>query len=335
MSKKTNISSIDREQLVISSLKNSYGIDVINLISLPLGADANALVYKVQAPDQAAYFVKLKRGQHDISVNLQLLFHDAGIKEIIAPIKTLNKQPKLYVNDFTLIVYPFIDGHDGFSQKLTDDQWITFGKALKSIHQFQLPISISPLIKQEVYSPQWRDKARSIYEGNRHVIPSDEITSKFLASLKKHKSVILRLVERAEKLSPVIQRQAVDFVLCHSDIHAGNVLLSTDDDLYIIDWDEPIMAPKERDLMFIGGGIGNVWNNKREIKLFYTGYGKTEINKNFIDYYRCERIIEDVVEYYQELVSESVGYKNRLTSYNHFVAMFEPKGVVDIALETD
>jgi len=89
MSKKTNISSIDREQLVISSLKNSYGIDVINLISLPLGADANALVYKVQAPDQAAYFVKLKRGQHDISVNLQLLFHDAGIKEIIAPIKTL------------------------------------------------------------------------------------------------------------------------------------------------------------------------------------------------------------------------------------------------------
>ena len=110
------------EQLVISNLKNSYGIDVANLISLPLGADADALIYKVQTPDQTTYFVKLKRGQHDISMNLQLLLHDSGIKEIISPTKTLNGQPKLYINNFTLIVYPFIDGQDGFNQNLTDDQ---------------------------------------------------------------------------------------------------------------------------------------------------------------------------------------------------------------------
>lgn len=321
------------EQLIISNLKNSYGIDVADLTYLPLGADANALVYKVQTPDQKSYFVKLKRGQHDISVNLQLLLHSAGIKEIISPIKTLNKQPKLYVNDFTLIVYPFIYGYDGFSQNLTDDQWIAFGKALKYIHQLQLPISILQLIKQEVCSTQWRNNVRSIYECNLDVISSDEITSKFLASLKKHKSVILCLVDKAEKLSKVIQKQSVDFVLCHGDIHAGNVFIAQTGALHIVDWDQPIMAPKERDLMFIGGGVGNIWNNKREIKLFYTGYGKTEINKKIIDYYRCERIIEDVVLYYQQLLSDNVGYKDRLTSYNHFIAMFEPNGVVDIALQ--
>lgn len=321
------------EQLIISNLKNSYGIDVTNLISLPLGADAHALIYKVQTPDQTTYFVKLKRGQHDISVNLQLLLHDAGIKKIISPIKTLNGQPQLYVNDFTLILYPFIHGQDGFTQNLTDDQWIIFGKALKHIHQFQLPTSISQLIKQEDFSTKWRNKVGSMYK-YRQVLSSDEITSKFLASLKKHKSAILYLVDKAEKLSQVIQKQRVDFVLCHGDIHAGNVFVATNGALYIVDWDQPIMAPKERDLMFIGGGVGNVWNNKHKIELFYTGYGKTIINKKIIDYYRCEHIIEDVAEYYQQLLLDNVEYKNRLTSYNRFIAMFKPSGVVDIALQT-
>ena len=35
--------------------------------------------------------------------------------------------------------------------------------------------------------------------------------------------------------------------------------------IYIVDWDEPIMAPKERDLMFIGGGVANVWNKPRKL----------------------------------------------------------------------
>lgn len=323
------------EQLVISNLKNSYGIDIANLIPLSLGADANALIYKAQTSDQKKYFVKLKCGQHNISIDLQLLIHDSGIKEIISPIKTLDGQPKLYINNFTLIVYPFIDGHDGFSQNLTDDQWLTFGKALKHIHQLQLPTSITELIKQESYSNKLRKKVRSIYENNQPVNAFDEIASKFLASLKKHKTVILSLVDRAEKLAGIIKKQSVNFVICHGDIHAGNIFVATNGALYIVDWDQPIMAPKERDLMFIGGGVGNVWNNQREVELFYNGYGKTEINKTIIDYYRCERIIEDIAEYNQELLSDTTGYKNRLTSYNHLVAIFEPNGVVDIALQTN
>ena len=38
------------------------------------------------------------------------------------------------------------------------------------------------------------------------------------------------------------------FVLCHSDIHAGNVLLGGNETIYIVDWDDPIMAPKELSL---------------------------------------------------------------------------------------
>lgn len=153
-----------------------------------------------------------------------------------------------------------------------------------------------------------------------------------MAYLQKHKSAILQLTDNAETLAEVIQKQTANFVLCHGDIHAGNVLIAKNGALYIVDWDQPIMAPKERDLMFIGGGVGNVWNNKGEVELFYTGYGETEVNQTLIDYYRCERIVQDVAEFYQLLTSGNIGYKDKLTSYNHFIAMFEPNGVVNIAL---
>jgi spectinomycin phosphotransferase len=85
--------------------------------------------------------------------------------------------------------------------------------------------------------------------------------------------------------------------------------------------------------MFIGAGVGNVWNNSKEVELFYAGYGKTQINQTIIDYYRCDRIIQDIVEYHQQLLADNTDYNDKLTSYNHFIAMFAPNGVVDIALK--
>ena len=95
------------------------------------------------------------------------------------------------------------------------------------------------------------------------------------------------------------------------------------------------MAPKERDLMFIGGGVANFWNKPYEEAIFYQGYGKTDINRTLLAYYRHERIVEDIALYGQKLLLTSDGGEERLEMYNHFIAMFEPRGVVEIAFKTD
>jgi spectinomycin phosphotransferase len=123
-------------------------------------------------------------------------------------------------------------------------------------------------------------------------------------------------------------------VLCHSDIHAGNVLIDPSNAIYIVDWDDPIIAPKERDLMFIGGGVGNVWNMPHEEASFYKGYGKTEINKTALAYYRHERIVEDIAIYGEIIFFTEVSNEVKLENYKYFKSMFEPRGVVEIAFET-
>jgi len=263
------------------------------------------------------------------------LLHNVGIQQIIPPIKTIQGHPIQCIDDFTLIVYPFIEGQDGFCRALMDEQWLTLGKALKQVHETDVPLSIQHRIRQEDYSPKWREILRSLYPHLEAEPIDNQISLKLLTFMKKNILTIQRLVDRAEQLVPIIQNEAPQLMLCHSDIHGGNVLMDSNNIIYIVDWDDPIMAPKERDLMFIGGGVANVWNKPHEEALFYKGYGKTEVNMTLLTYYRHERIVEDIALYGQALLLTTAGDENRAEMYKHFIAMFEPMGVVDIAFKTD
>jgi spectinomycin phosphotransferase len=324
------------DQHIIDCLNTNYGIKVATLKFLPLGADINSSVYKAETHDQSSYFVKLKRGHHhDISTIIIALLHDVGIQQVILPIKTNDGQSTQHIDDFTLIVSPFVEGQDGFNRDLTADQWITLGKVMKQIHEIDVPLSIQAVIRREDYSPRWREAVRLLYTHIEYELSGDEIALQLITFMKKHATTIHRLVDRAEQLCQKIQNQSSEFVLCHSDIHGGNVLMNESDIIYMVDWDDPIMAPKERDLMFIGGGVANVWNKQHEEEFFYKGYGNTKINKTILAYYRHERIVEDIALIGKQLLLTSEGNKNRAESYKHFIAQFEPQGVVEIAFKTD
>lgn len=324
---------MQEKQRIIHCLDVDYGIEISILTLLPLGADMDASVYKAQAADLTSYFVKLKRGHHpDVSVAIIELLYDAGIKQVIPPLKTVHGTPIQRIGEFTLIVYPFVEGEDGFSRDLTEAQWIALGTALRRVHEIEVPQAIQHKIRRENYSPKWREIVRSL----NGVQPAHDPTAlKLFMFMQEHMSEIHRLVDRSEQLARMLTNESPQFVLCHSDIHGGNVLLNGDDAIYIVDWDDPIMAPKERDLMFIGGGVANVWNKPHEEKLFYKGYGKTEINSTILAYYRHERIVEDIALYGQQLLLTTEGGTERPVLYKHFIDMFEPQGVVDIAFITD
>lgn len=324
------------EQSIIDCLHAHYGIDIIRLTFLPLGADNKASVYKAEAQDNSSYFVKLKRGQHqDIGITILQLLHEAGIEQIIPPIKTIEGYLTQSVGDFTLILYPFIEGEDGFTRALTAEQWLILGKTLRQVHEIDVPSSIIQGIRQEYFSSKWREIVRSLYAQIEAKPIGDKVALDLLAFMKKNILIIQRLVDRAEQLAQTLQNESPQFVLCHSDIHGGNVLMNNDNTIYIVDWDDPIMAPKERDLMFIGGGVANVWNKPQEEALFYKGYGETEVNRTMLAYYRHERIVEDIAEYGQELLLSLAGGEKRSEMYQHFIAMFESRGVINIAFETD
>lgn len=326
------------DKQIIDCLKASYGIQVSTIILLPLGADLNSCVYKADTQEKLSYFVKLRHG-HSNQTNVAILdlLMSAKIPLIIPLIKTKSDHAFQLIDNFVLSVQLFIEGQNGFSQPLTDKQWQALGMSLKQVHEIEVPSSIQNQIRHENYSPKWRQIVQSLLDTMNEPPKGDEIAQKLFSFIKTHQTSIQRLVKRAEELAEKLKNisHPPRLVLCHSDIHAGNVLIDNQGNLFIVDWDDPIMAPKERDLMFIGGGVGNVWNEKSEGKKFYNGYGDVEIDMTTLAYYRHERIIEDIAQYAEQLLLTTTAGESRSIMYKHFTDMFEPKGVVDIAFETD
>ena len=323
------------DDLIVSRLQDEYNLHVTTLIFLPIGADMGTAVYRVVADDGTAYFLKLRRGFDEISVTVPPFLKSQGIKEIIAPFETKSKGGWADFGEYRMILYPFIEGKNGFEMELSDSHKRTFGAALKAIHSVQLPPELNKQIPQETWSPKYRKQVKEFQRQVENTTFSDINAAKLAGFIKPKRNVIDRLIKRTEELVSKLQSQSHKLVLCHTDIHGGNILITNDNEFFIVDWDAPLLAPKERDLMFIGGGIDDIWKSKQDESVFYKGYGITDIDFPMMAYYRYERVIEDLAAYTEQLLSTDEGGADREEAYRRFRGNFEPGQTIEIAEKTD
>ncbi len=330
------------DERIISKLQIEYGLHITKLTFLPIGADEGSVVYRVVAEDGTVYFLKLRKGFEEIVVTIPLFLKSQGIQEVIIPFETKSKQYWADFGQYKMILYPFIDGKNGFEIELTDDHKRRLGSALKAIHSMQVPPELKRRIPQETFSEHWRNSVRSLQTQAEEMSFSDAPAAKLAMFIKSNRKEIDHLLHRTDELAAEVQSKPLEFVLCHTDIHGGNILIgrggrpsAPTDNLHIIDWDAPLLAPKERDLMFIGGGIDNIWKSERDQAVFYEGYGKTDIDFTVMAYYRYERVIEDLAAYAEQLFLTDEGGADRPEAYERFIGNFEPGQTIEIARKTD
>ena len=322
------------DELIISRLQAEYGLHISQLTFLPLGADMGTVIYRVVAEDEAAYFLKLRKGFNEIVVTVPLFLKSQDIPDIIAPFETRSKQGWADFGEHKMILYPFIDGKNGFEMELTSDHKRALGVALKRIHAAIIPPELKRMIPQETFSPYWRERVKEFQRQVEQTSFDDLYAAKLAAFIKSRLGEIHHLIERTEELASALQSKTLELVLCHTDIHGGNMLIGDNNEFFIVDWDAPLLAPKERDLMFIGSGIDEIWKSKLDESIFYEGYGKTQIDFPMMAYYRYERVIEDLAAYAEQLLLTNEGGADREEAYERFTGNFEPGQTIEIADKT-
>lgn len=324
-----------KDDVIIHCLCSEYGLQVTEISFLPLGADLNTAVYRAVAEETGHYFVKLRREEFaEASVTVPNYLSGVGIQQIIPALSTQAGQLWAELDPYRMILYPYVEGRHGLERKLAPEKWIEFGAALKQFHTASIPAALTQGVQHENFSPRWREMVKVFLARVEAEIFHKSITRELAKFLKAEQEIIRQLIKRAELCAQILQEQPHEFIVCHGDIHGWNLFIDTNEGLYLVDWDTLIFAPRERDLMFIGAGLGESgYSPQEESRLFYQGYGHTKTNPDAIEYYRCERIIEDIAVNCEQIFTSAEGSEDQKQALVYLRSNFLPGGTIERGLD--
>lgn len=316
-------------------LQQSYGITPTAVVSRAVGADAHAAVYRIDAR-HGQWWLKCRRYQVNPAVwdSLHWMRGTLGIKEIVAPWPTLAGAASAQRWGLQFTLFPYIEGQSGFEAPLSATQWQQLGHVLRRLHEARLPEAMARALPQVALDGdalltvgQWLQQPSAL------ATASDRWGEAFRAVWQQQHGRIAQLHARAEELQQGLQDQVAELRVCHTDLHAGNLLMDTAGGLHLIDWDGLALAPRERDLMFVGGAVGGRWGRERP-QGFVEGYGEDLGNARWIAWYRHVRVLQDLIEFQQMLLgaeAQQRAVQQRRQALHFLGEQFAPGNVVDAA----
>ncbi|MEU8222721.1 aminoglycoside phosphotransferase family protein [Kribbella sp. NPDC048915] len=271
------------ETLMRKWLLADFGLDVVELTAVHHGADVAAQVWKASTATNT-YAVKWSGAGTKTGHQVAAYLADCGIAGVPEMVRTIEGGLWSVHAKKRLTVTPWIDGQRAAETGLTDEQWSEYGVLLRRVHDAEPPMRLRDALPRHSHIDA---RMSALAEEVRAGLKTPE-GADLAAVWEQYEDVIADLFgNRPEK--PTGPR-----VVCHGDPHLGNVLVG--DGLRLIDWDDVIYAPREQDLMFMLGGMGEfgpVTENQRNA--FLDGYGAHAIDEDAVRYYRHVRAYEDVV----------------------------------------
>jgi spectinomycin phosphotransferase len=322
---------------IAKTLEVHYGVFATEIAFLPLGYDSASWVYHVRVRDKQSYFLKVRaaHGFNPASLAIPNYLREQGVPHILAPLKAIDQALWVSVGDFALSLYPFIEGKVAADVGISDRQWRTFGNLTRKIHSCHLPAELLHLVPRESFVPSRRHLIKELEAAATKATfdnPEERELAEFWCA---QKGIIHEIVEHSDALADQLRHAPSALVLCHADMHTWNVLLDNDNQMWLIDWDEVILALKERDLMFAIGGIGGDGVGPHQTSWFLQGYGDHAIDPTALAYYRCAWAVQDIAAF-GELVffAPERSQNSRQDSMRGFMNLFRSGEIVDIAIRS-
>ena len=295
------------------------------------GADTAAELWRAVAPDGAAYAVKLSGGGTPAGDVVTSHLAAKGIDGVLAPLRT--RAGRLAADHLgrRLSVTPWATAERALDVELTPGHWRAFGKLLRATHRTDVTGDLAAALP-------WDDLTHhAIAEQVRATItrlavpPADETADAVRHAWWEATDRIAALTHHASLLSGALRPIIHEHVVCHGDPHVGNVLVGGDENVWLVDWDDAVLAPRERDLMFVLGGVlafAPVGDDDRTA--FFAGYGDATTDPRLVAYYLCTRALDDLSGWAAQAADPQDADRGRALDIVR--GILSPTGLVDVAL---
>jgi len=331
---------------VSTAVQRQYRLDVTDLTFLPLGLDVQAWAYRVATADGRAYFLKLRRGGViATALRVPRALADRAASHVVAPLPTVSGELWVDLDPYTLALYPYIDGATGMARGLSERHWVAFGAALRQVHAAALPLDVAADVPRESFTlaqlfqrlrqSPWAAVIAELEALATAASAAEPSLRELAAWWRAQRPVVLALADRFTALGERLRRRGPELVLCHADIHPNNLLIDRDGDLWLVDWDEVLYAPKECDLMMGIGGLGHYAAGPTEAAWFLDGYGRTDVDSDALAFYRHARALGDFGAEVEQIILPTTGAAARRDLVQRLQNLFAPGRIVSLAQASD
>ncbi|MEV0394239.1 aminoglycoside phosphotransferase family protein [Polymorphospora rubra] len=315
-----------------------HGIALTDLRAVEAGADRGAELFRGTDGAGSGYAVKWTANESAAGLVIPEALGALAPGTVADVVPTHDGGLWADVGGRRLSVTRWVTGAPALGGPLRREQWTAYGRLLARLHRLPVDDGLQAAVPAERYDPgRW---VRAFDDADRAVTGvgpgADDIQHRLAEGWTAGRDRLFEVRDRAVALAGVLRRRA-DLpapVPCHADPHLGNVIVTGDTRVVLIDFDDAVLAPPERDLMFVLGGgvlpfapattVQQAW--------FLDGYGGVDPDPQLLTYYRCTRALEDVAELALVALDATLDLPERAENLGYVEGVLGPYGLLAQAL---
>ncbi|MBE3076001.1 MAG: aminoglycoside phosphotransferase family protein, partial [Actinobacteria bacterium] len=284
-------------------VQQDFGVEIITLTAVEHGADEASLLWRGVGAGGASYLVKLSGGGTPAGLFVSVHLAEHGVAGVMRPLIGRHGRPWSDRGRRRLSVVPWVSETRALEGEMSPAHWRSYGALLAKVHATAVTDALATSLPREDHTHyHWASVARTLDSSLRLTAEDpaaggtvDDLVRALAQEWCAAGDRVSTLLDQADSLALDLHTGESTSVVCHGDPHLGNLLIGQDERVWLIDWDDAVLAPRERDLMFILGGVlAFAPVTRQQQSWFFEGYGSTDIDPIRLAYYRCARALEDL-----------------------------------------
>lgn len=315
-------------------VREDFGVTLESVRPVGYGADETAELWRAVDADGRVLAVKLS-GRTPAGLVLSAYLAERGVPGIAAPLRTRDGDVCAVRDGRRLSVVPWVSDERALGGGMEVAHWRAYGRVLAAVHATEVTEELTRLLPAEDHTH--RQVAARVRATDRAVAAVDDATAdpftrEAAGRWRPVAGLLAGLLDRADALGAELRGRPVAQVVCHGDPHLGNVLLDVDGGVWLIDWDDAVLAPRERDLMFVRGGVlAFAAITPRQQAAFFEGYGPVEPDPVRLAYHLTVRALDDIADWTRQAMDTGHDDADRVRALDIVRGLVTPVGLVSLA----
>ena len=326
-------------------VREDFGVELTSIDRVGHGADTAAEAWRGVSAAGASYAVKWSGGGTPAGLVVSAHLAEHGATGVVGPMPSRVGRLWSERGGRRLSVVPWVSDDRALNGGMTAQHWVSYGALLAQVHATAATEALTKLLPREQHTHEqvasavraFHNQLRSRVDESAGVeAPNDHLARALANEWRAAAGVLSTLLEHADDLGRELQTRQATNVVCHGDPHLGNMLLRDGGQVWLIDWDDAVLAPRERDLMFvIVGVLAFAPVSPQEQSWFFDGYGPTAVDPTRLTYYQCTRALEDLAGPAAEVLDvHRYTESDRADALSIFRGVLSPTGLASLALSS-